>query len=75
MDVTKATDRIVRRPSVKAKLDLFNDLSDIYPFGSPVLFHKTLDVLLLLSCTYLVRLCLASYSAQCIVCTAWTRFL
>ncbi|CAM9475845.1 unnamed protein product, partial [Ectocarpus fasciculatus] len=53
MDVTKATDRIVRRPSIKAKLDLFNDLSDIYPFGSPALFHKTLDVLLLLSCTYL----------------------
>ncbi|CAM9655265.1 unnamed protein product, partial [Ectocarpus sp. 6 AP-2014] len=53
MDVTKATDRIVRKPSIKAKLDLFNDLSDIYPFGSPALFHKTLDVLLLLSCTYL----------------------
>ncbi|CAM9333729.1 unnamed protein product, partial [Ectocarpus sp. 12 AP-2014] len=53
MDVTKATDRIVRKPSIKAKLDLFNDLSDIYPFCSPALFHKTLDVLLLLSCTYL----------------------
>ncbi|CAN0117906.1 unnamed protein product [Ectocarpus sp. 4 AP-2014] len=53
MDVTKVTDRIVRKPSIKAKLDLFNDLSDIYPFGSPALFHKTLDVLLLLSCTYL----------------------
>ncbi|CAM9233699.1 unnamed protein product, partial [Ectocarpus sp. 13 AM-2016] len=53
MDVTKATDRIVQKPSIKAKLDLFNDLSDIYPFGSPALFHKTLHVLLLLSCTYL----------------------
>ncbi|CAN0210211.1 unnamed protein product, partial [Ectocarpus sp. 12 AP-2014] len=53
MDVTKATDRIVRKPSIKEKLYLFNDLSDIYPFGSPALFHKTLDVLLLLSCTCL----------------------
>lgn len=38
------------------KLNLYNDISDIYALRSPMLFHKTLDVLLLFSCTYMVRL-------------------
>lgn len=39
-----------------AKLNLYNDISDIYTLSSPMLFHKTLDVLLLFSCTYMVNL-------------------
>lgn len=55
VDVTVAAERLRKKPSgVVPALNLFNDLSDIYPFGSPMLFHKSLDVLLLLSCTYLV---------------------
>lgn len=50
-----APDMLRKKPSgVVPALNLFNDLSDIYPLGCPMLFHKSLDVLLLLSCTYLV---------------------
>lgn len=58
-DVTKAAKRL-SAPQASAQqksptLTLYNDISDIYPLSSPVIFHKTLDVLLLFSCTYLVR--------------------
>lgn len=36
------------------KMNLKNDISDIYLLSSPTLFHRSLDVLLLFSCTYLV---------------------
>ncbi len=49
--VSRAAERLSRTNSA---LNLSHDLSDIYPLRSPLLFHKTLDVLLLLSCTYLV---------------------
>lgn len=57
MDVSKAAGKLTRVSSGVPHLNLFNDISDIYPLGSPTLFHKTLDVLLLLSCTYLVSVC------------------
>lgn len=52
--VSKATERSSQVPSSVPALNLSHDISDIYPLRSPMLFHKTLDVLLLLSCTYLV---------------------
>lgn len=54
VDVTVAAERLRKNTSSVQALNLFNDLSDIYPFGSPMVLHKSLDVLLLLSCTYLV---------------------
>lgn len=56
-DVTNVARKISNAPHSPSTLDLFNDISDIYPLSSPTLFHKTLDVLLLVSCTYLVRIC------------------
>eukprot|EP00904_Undaria_pinnatifida_P009614 jgi/Undpi1/5783/HiC_scaffold_2.g01057.m1 len=53
-DVTSVARKISNAPHNPSTLDLFNDISDIYPLSSPTLFHKTLDVLLLFSCTYLV---------------------
>lgn len=52
--VSRAAERLSRTHSHVSTLNLSHDLSDIYPLRSPWLFHKTLDVLLLLSCTYLV---------------------
>lgn len=60
VDITVAAERLRKKPSGVVPLNLYNDLSDIYPFGSPMLFHKSLDVLLLLSCTYLVCVCVLS---------------
>lgn len=57
MGVSKAAGKLVPTTAGGSHLDLFNDLSEIYPLSSPTLFHKTLDVLLLLSCTYLVCVC------------------
>jgi hypothetical protein len=45
-----------REPGVEEKtkeLSLGIDISHIYPFSSPKLFHSVLDVLLLLNCFYL----------------------
>lgn len=53
-DVTNVARKISNAPLNPSTFDLFNDISDIYPLSSPTLFHKTLDVLLLFSCTYLV---------------------
>lgn len=54
-DATKVARKMSRTTSSTPKLTLYNDISDIYFLSSPMLFHKTLDVLLLLCCTYLVR--------------------
>ena len=54
-DVTSVARKISNAPHSSSTLDLFNDISDIYPLSSPTLFHQTLDVLLLSRCTYLVR--------------------
>ncbi|CAM9555672.1 unnamed protein product [Scytosiphon promiscuus] len=52
-DVTKVAGRFIRVVPEAPKLELVNDLSDIYPLSNPAIFHKTLDALLLLSCMYL----------------------
>lgn len=66
VDVTTAAERLRKKPSSGVPtLNLFNDLSDIYPLGSPMLFHKSLDVLLLLSCTYLVCAALVCVALLC----------
>ncbi|CAM9174020.1 unnamed protein product, partial [Heterosigma akashiwo] len=50
--LTRASTGLRHRRDPAADLQLTADISDIYPFGSKRLFHKGVEVFLLLACTY-----------------------